>query len=120
MVPAQPPLPTASNFPFQFAIGSQISILMPESDEGVSVAATRQKAGNWVNCCVAERVAGGENVPGGTSWARVIKVFGSAKDDRLSHEDAGVRACPCVANAKRSTHNAPVAIFITRSSEVPT
>src|SRR5215469_10024592 len=106
MVPAQPPLPTASNFPFQFTIGSQTSILMSESDEGVRVAATRQKAGNSVNCWVAELVAGRENVPTGTTWARVIEVFRSAKDDRLSHDEADVGACARVANAKRSTHNA--------------
>src|SRR5580704_14504899 len=92
MVPAQPPLPTASNFPFQSAIGSQISILMSESDEGVSVAVTRQKVGSWPNCGVAGSVPGRANFPAGTTWVSVIEVFGSAKDDRLSHDEADVRA----------------------------
>src|SRR5947207_3571897 len=120
MVPAQPPLPTASNFPFQSAIGSQTSILMSESDEGVSVAATRQKVGTWLKCGVAPPVPGRAKDPAGTTWARVIEVFGSAKDDRVSHEDADVRPCPRVVRAKRSTHNPPIAIFTARSSKVPT
>src|SRR5262245_3700492 len=45
MVPAQPPLPTASNLPFQPDAGSQISTLMSESLVGISVAVTRQNAG---------------------------------------------------------------------------
>src|SRR6186713_3271061 len=46
MVPAHPPLPTAWNFPFQRDEGSQISTLISESIDGVSVAATRQNAGS--------------------------------------------------------------------------
>src|SRR5438128_12458787 len=119
MVPAQPPLPTAWNFPFQSAAGSQTSILMSESDEGVSVAATRQKAGSWLNCGTAGPVPGRVNAPAGTVWAKVIEVFGSVRDNRLSH-DAALRACPCIVSARRSAHDPPVTIFIARSSEVPT
>ena len=43
--PAQPPLPTAWNLPFQSAAGSQTSTLMSESLVGLSVAATRQNSG---------------------------------------------------------------------------
>src|SRR5437762_3932950 len=85
MVPAQPPLPTAWNFPFQSAAGIQTSILMSESDEGVSVAATRQKVGCWLNCGAAGPVPGRVNVPAGTISARVIEVFGSAKDRSEEH-----------------------------------
>src|SRR5258705_13092515 len=46
MMPAHPPLPTASNFSFQFWTGSQTSDWIVESDEGVSVIATRQNAGS--------------------------------------------------------------------------
>ena len=89
MVPAQPPLPTAWNLPFHAAAGSQTSILMSESEEGVSVAATRQNAGNWLNCCTAAGpVPGRLNPPAGTIWAKVIEVFGSARDDKLSHDAA--------------------------------
>src|SRR4051794_36911804 len=42
MLPAQPPLPTAWNFPFHPDSGSQASISMWESAEGVSTSATRQ------------------------------------------------------------------------------
>ena len=54
MLPAHPPLPTAWNFPFHPDAGSQTSILMSESLDGVSVAATRQNAGSVANtrgCC---------------------------------------------------------------------
>src|SRR5438876_10171003 len=120
MVPAQPALPTAWNFAFQSAAGSQTSILMSESDEGVSVAATRQNFGSWLNCGAAGLVPGKVNAPAGTIWARVIEVFGSARDDKLSHDDTALRACPCVVSARRSAHDPPVTIFIARSSEVST
>src|ERR1700733_12219313 len=119
MVPAQPPLPTAWNFPFQSVVGSQTSILMSESAEGVSVAATRQKVGSWLNCGVAGPVPGRVNAPAGTTWTRLIEVFGSARDDKLSHDDEALRACPCVVSARRSAHDPPATIFIARSSEVP-
>src|SRR5580765_5175176 len=99
MVPAQPPLPTAWNFPFQSAAGGQTSILMSEPDEGATVAVTRQKVGSWLNYGAAEPVQGRVNGPAGTTWARVIEVFGSARDDKLSHDDEALRACPCVVSA---------------------
>jgi hypothetical protein len=89
-----------------------------ESDEGVRVAATRQKVGSRRNCWVAGPVSSRANVPAGTTWARVIEVFGSARNDRLSHDDAEVRGCSCVVTAKRSIDNAQVTIFIAGSSEV--
>ena len=48
MMPAQPPLPTAWNLPFQFSAGSQTSISMCESGDGFSTAATRQCAGSTI------------------------------------------------------------------------
>src|SRR5437762_10996488 len=110
MVPAQPPLPTASNFPFQSAAGSQTSILMSDSDEGASVAVTRQKVGSWPNCGAAGLVPGRVNAPACTMWARVIEVFGSARDDKLWHGDAALRVYPCVVSARRSAHHSPVII----------
>src|ERR1700730_647631 len=42
--PPKPPLPLPRNFPFHFAAsGNQTSAMIAESDEGVSVAAARQK-----------------------------------------------------------------------------
>ena len=46
MNPAQPPLPTDCSLPFHPEMGSQTSILMSESLEGLNVAATRQNAGS--------------------------------------------------------------------------
>src|SRR6516164_1057973 len=53
IVPAQPPLPTPSNFPFHPDDGIQTSILISESLDGFSVASTRQKAGRLANACGA-------------------------------------------------------------------
>jgi hypothetical protein len=120
MVPAQPPLPTAWNLPFHAGAGSQTSILMSESAEGVSVAATRQKAGNWLNCGTAGPVPGRVNPPAGTIWAKVIEVFGSARDDRLSHDALALRVCPSIISARRSAHHPPVIVFIAPSRAVLT
>src|SRR5215469_13702353 len=124
MLPAQPPLPTAWNLPFHASAGSQTSILMSESDEGVSVAATRQKIGSWLNCGTAGPVPGRVNAPAGTVCAKVIEVLGITRDDKFSHDDAALRACPCVVSARRSAQDPPVTIFIfifiACSSEVPT
>ena len=48
MIPWKPPPPVPRNLPFQFVSGSQTSILMLESELGVRVAVTRQKAGRPV------------------------------------------------------------------------
>src|SRR5262245_998656 len=115
MVPAQPPLPTAWNLPFHARAGSQTSILMSESEEGLSVAATRQNAGNWLNCCAAAGpVPGRLNPPAGAIWAKVIEVFGSARDAKLSHDAAALSACPSIMSisARRTTHDPPVTVFI--------
>src|SRR5437867_6665643 len=67
MEPAQPPLPTAWNFPFQFASGIHTSILISESLDGFSVAATLQNAGSCLKiafcCAVTWPCAGSENSP---------------------------------------------------------
>src|SRR5262245_31609216 len=119
MLPAQPPLPTAWNFPFHPVAGSQTSILMSESDDGVSVAATRQKAGRRLNCCTAAgAIPGRVKPPAGTIWARVIAVSGSARDDKLSHDAAPLRARPHSSVARSTVHDPPVIIFIAASSEI--
>lgn len=64
MVPAQPPLPTAWNFRFQPADGSQTSILMSESLDGVRVAATRQNSGRAVGICPGRTAGGRRERPG--------------------------------------------------------
>src|SRR2546425_7288041 len=93
MVPPKPPLPTAWNLPFHAWAGSQTSILMSESDEGVSVAATRQKAGTWLKPGpppARPPPDGGVNPPAGTFCAAVMVGWGSFSDDRLSHDAAAV------------------------------
>src|ERR1700693_622070 len=80
------------NFPFQADAGIQTSILMSESEDGFSVAATRQNAGRSLTAC-AKAVGGGVppavmgivSAPASTVCASVIVVFGSASDARLSH-----------------------------------
>src|SRR6476660_7483090 len=88
MTPAHPPLPTAWYLLFQLDAGSHTSILISESLDGLSVAATRQKEGSCLNalfCCAAPRpVAGTENWPAATVSADVMVPFSSESDLRLS------------------------------------
>src|ERR1700674_949419 len=72
MVPAQPPLPTASNLPSQPWVGNQTSILISESDVGFNVAATRQRAGKLENPAVDPEPGGNVRPPAGIVSARVI------------------------------------------------
>src|ERR1700724_2044427 len=84
MIPWKPPPPVPRNLPFHVVSGSQISILMLESEVGMRVAVTRQKAGR------PAIVAGGlepgtTNTPVVLSTADVIVVSGRCKDWRLVH-----------------------------------
>src|SRR5438128_792539 len=96
MAPLHPPLPTAMNFPFHPDAGIHTSILMSESADGFSVAATRQNAGRSLTACtmpgdtVAPAGIGGLNAPASTACATVIVVVGSASEARLSHDRAAV------------------------------
>src|SRR5262245_22968498 len=97
MLPAQPPLPTARNLPFQCSVGSQTSISMFESDAGVSTAATRQNAGRVLNPCAAgfappAPAPGGTNAPAATVCAEVNLVDGSVRADKPSHVPAAETA----------------------------
>src|SRR4029453_16732960 len=86
---------------------------MSESTDGVSVAATRQKAGSRLNSCTAAGPAPGRvNPPAGTICATVIEVFGSVMDDKLSHDAAALSPCPCIIKAMRTAHDPAVTIFI--------
>ena len=67
------------NLPFQLFSGSQTSILMLESEVGVRVAVTRQKAGSPVIAC-GGLVPGTTNIPLVLSVAEVIVVSLSCKD----------------------------------------
>ena len=65
------------SFPFQSATGIHTSLLMSESVDGVSVTATRQKAGSVLKAAAltgpSVAPGGGTNVPGGTSVAAVTR-----------------------------------------------
>ena len=79
--PATPPL-TDTPGPFQFSAGSQTSILMSESGLGISVAATRQKAGRVLKMfgvCPGPVMG---SAPASTVWATVMAVFGGCSEDR--------------------------------------
>src|SRR5690349_18294970 len=63
ILPFQPPLPTASNLPFQLAAaGIQTPTLMSESGVGLIVSAIAQNAGKSENCAAPPRPP----PPGGT------------------------------------------------------
>src|SRR5437870_4741436 len=115
MVPAHPPFPTASNFPFHPDSGIQISILISESLDGLSVAAMRQNAGRSRNAPPPAGPFGGVgsvNAPASTTRASVIVALGSAIDMRLSHDAAASSARLPIAVASNSAHSPPVRIFI--------
>src|SRR5258708_7251401 len=64
------------NLPFHVSTGSQTSILISESDVGLSVAATRQKAGRRLkSCCCGGGAFGWVNSPAGTRTVRVMDVL---------------------------------------------
>src|ERR1700730_14954313 len=84
MIPWKPPPPVPRNLPFQFVSGSQISILMLESEVGTRVAVTRQKAGRPL--IVLDGLEPGTvKTPDVLSVAEVIVVSSSCKDWRLVH-----------------------------------
>src|SRR5258708_2679711 len=89
--PLQPPLPLASKFPFQPLTGSQYSILISESPEGLDVTWTRQNAGRFANDSpplafpFPAAGAGGANAPAATDSAMIV-VCGIESELRLSHE----------------------------------
>src|SRR5215475_774344 len=91
MFPFQPPLPTASNFPFQLDAGNHTSTLILESLVGLMVAVTWQNAGRSLNCAPPPRPPParppppGENAPAATDCAIVMVVSGSFSPPRLSH-----------------------------------
>src|SRR6476646_2945540 len=101
MLPAHAPLPTACSLPFQPEAGIQTSILMSESLDGVSVAATRQKGGRAVNGVPPRpaRPFGAVNWPAPTVCASVTDTWGCENVDRLSH----VAPIAGVATKRRAT-----------------
>src|ERR1700722_12623206 len=113
MIPAQPPLPTAWNLPFHPDAGSHTSILISESLDGVSVAATRQNAGNRPNTASAGArpasmppAPGGVKAPGVTLSASVIFTCGSEREDKFS-QGAAIACDPLHANiATKAAKNA--------------
>src|SRR5271154_538881 len=94
----KPPLPTASNFPFQRAVtGSQTSKLMCESLVGAENATTRQKAFAMVKLAAGPMGLGGNGIErsggGSTLVAEVTVALGIWSDARLSQDCcADVRA----------------------------
>src|SRR5262245_16453631 len=88
MLPAQPPLPTARNFPFQFSPGIHNSISMRESGDGASTAATRQYAGRGAPCA-PRPPRPGCCAPAGTDSTALIVVFGNESDFKPSHAVCG-------------------------------
>src|SRR5262245_57999262 len=87
MFPFQPPLPTASNLPFQFAVaGIHTSIFMSDSVVGFSVAAIRQNAGRSAYCAPPPRPPppAGVNAPAATLCADPIVALGNFRSARLS------------------------------------
>src|SRR5262245_10696591 len=84
MMPWNPPPPVPRKRPFHVFSGSHTSILIEESEVGVSVAATRQNAGRPAIVCGGLEF-GTTKTPVVLSVADVIVVFSRATDCRLLH-----------------------------------
>src|SRR5262245_32152539 len=82
MLPAQPPLPTARNLPFQFSAGIHNSISMLESGDGFNVNATLQCAGNVAACPRPPPAC----CPAATNSAEVIVACGVERDFKPSQD----------------------------------
>src|SRR5713226_1893180 len=93
MMPWNPPPPVPRNRPFHVVSGNHTSILIEESEAGVSVAVTRQNAGSPVSV-VGGLDPGITKAPVVLSTADVIVVCSRASDCRLVHgvATAGVLA----------------------------
>src|SRR5688500_3247045 len=83
-LPLKAPLPTAWSLPFQLAAGSHTSILMSESPDGFSVAATRQNAGGGFAAC-ALGAPSGVNWPAASASASVTVPFGNVSELSSAH-----------------------------------
>src|SRR6185436_6533280 len=100
MMPPAPPLPVPRNLPFQVSAGgSQTSIRMFDSGVGLSVAATRQKAGTVIAGALA--LAFGLNGPAATASTVVMVVSWSLRPLSASHEPDGV--CAATVPAPQTT-----------------
>src|SRR5882762_5804839 len=116
MAPLKAPLPTAWNFPFQFAAGIQSSILMSESSDGVSVAVTLQNARGALIACAAPAPppgVAGVNAPASTARASVIVTLGTVSDVRPSHVAVASSGPPFISAASSSAHKPPARNLMT-------
>src|SRR5262249_53584931 len=93
MTPAKPPLPKPSKRPFQPEAGSHASKRISESEEGLIVPATLQKAGRFG----IGRPPGGGKDPAGTASASVMDVWASESFARLSQGAAMALAARAMA-----------------------
>src|SRR5713101_1742984 len=85
MVPANPPFPNCSNFPFHCAAGIHTSKLICESEVGLISPRTRQRVGTSTD--VAGIPGGSANGPAATLSAETMEVSGNRKS--LSFSQAG-------------------------------
>src|SRR5262245_39155916 len=87
---------------------------MSESDEGLSVAATRQKEGNVpkARAAAGETLVGAANPPAATSSARVMLVCSSEAAARDSHEAAAPTVRTSTSAPRRLAQSPPAIDFM--------
>src|SRR5262245_50434692 len=100
MTPWNPPPPVPRNRPFQVVSGSHTSILIWESEVGVSVAVTRQNGGKGAIVCGGLEF-GTTNTPLVLSVAELIVVCSSCSDCRLVQGEAIDDVLDIVTETKR-------------------
>src|SRR5262249_15220849 len=86
---------------------------MSESEDGLSVAATRQNAGRLLNVSAVCPPLRGVNAPAATVSLAVIVTFGSFNDVRLSHVAPWPSTDATIATASSP---APVIPFVIRET----
>src|SRR5262245_34287377 len=88
---------------------------MSESLDGLSVAATRQKAGSALKARALPPPPGGLKAPAATACASVTDAFGSASDARVSHDVPAAWACMASTVASVIAARQPFRILMARS-----
>src|SRR5580658_9477851 len=104
----KPPLPMASNFPFQRAeTGSQTSKLICESVVGVENATTRQKAFETLSLAAGPAGPAGKSIArsggGSTAVADAIVALGIERDVRLPQGCCAAKRAGADATTPRQT-----------------
>jgi hypothetical protein len=119
-VPLKAPLPTAWSLPFHPFTGSQISIVMCESGEGVDVATTRQISRETSTVAAVTPVGtGGEKTPAATTCAVVMLTSRAFRAVNPEHDGAAETWTP-VGTRRTAVTDVPTAAASGKQTAIAT